>query len=152
MPVLPNMRHEMFAQNIAAGQNASEAYAVAGFHASPANMRINAHRLARQPKVAARIVELRERKAVVIEQTTGITRAYVVERLKLNLDMALAAAVHNPSAGNVANRALELLGRELGMFVDRKKITISSLAEASDEELAALLATSEHGSATGTIQ
>jgi phage terminase small subunit len=151
MPVLPNIRREKFAQNIAAGQNASEAYAGAGFEAK-SSIRINALRLTRDPKVAARILELRERKAVVIEQTTGITRAYVVERLKLNLDMALAAAVDNPSAGNVANRALELLGRELGMFVDRKKVTITSLAEASDEELAALLATSEHRPATASIQ
>jgi hypothetical protein len=38
--------------------------------------------------------------------------------------------------GSVANKALELLGKELGMFIDRKEIGgLNEFARMSDEEL-----------------
>lgn len=81
----------------------------------------------------ARIEDLAEKLSI-----GAITREYVIERLRLNVEMALMTG---PEAGAVANRGLELLGKEIGMFVDRKRISIGSLADATDEELASLLAT-----------
>ena len=43
--------------------------------------------------------------------------------------------------GQAANRALELLGKELGMFVERKQVDIpGQLAQLSDAQIAALFA------------
>jgi hypothetical protein len=77
---------------------------------------------------------LRERETIhnlsvarAIEET-GITKAWVIERLRTNVDRAMQqvqAVGPNGEVGDfkydgaVANRALELLGKELGMFVDR---------------------------------
>jgi hypothetical protein len=54
MGVLGNPKHEIFAQQIAAGVPPREANTRAGFEPSRANF----HRLAKKPKVAARIEEL----------------------------------------------------------------------------------------------
>jgi hypothetical protein len=54
MGALGNPKHEIFAQHVAAGMPPREAYTRAGFEPSRANF----HRLAKKPKVAARIREL----------------------------------------------------------------------------------------------
>lgn len=54
MPVLPNPRHEKFAQSLAKGKTADEAYQEAGFKAN----RGNAARLKANESVAARVEEL----------------------------------------------------------------------------------------------
>ena len=54
MGTLGNPKHEIFAQHVAAGMPPREAYTRAGFEPSRANF----HRLAKKPKVAARIREL----------------------------------------------------------------------------------------------
>jgi hypothetical protein len=46
----------------------------------------------------------------------------VLGKLKENAEKALKAEVGSP----VANRALELLGKELGMFIDRAEVTQTS--------------------------
>jgi hypothetical protein len=51
---LGNPKHEIFAQQIAAGVRPADAYVRAGFEPSRANF----HRLAKKPKVAQRIAEL----------------------------------------------------------------------------------------------
>ena len=56
MGALGNPKHEIFAQHVAAGMPPREAYTSAGFVPSRANF----HRLAKKPKVAARIRELIE--------------------------------------------------------------------------------------------
>lgn len=63
MPVLDNARHEIFAQEIAKGEPAYRAYATAGF----AEHRSNFLRLSRDPKVRARIDEIKGRAAVRAE-------------------------------------------------------------------------------------
>ena len=70
--------------------------------------------------------------AKVIEKT-AITRSYVMEKLQENMKMAMSL---DPPNGSVANRALELMGKEIGMFIDRKEIThITEFDDMSDEEL-----------------
>ena len=56
MPLLPNPRHEAFAQARAQGARLEIAYEDAGFVAGQGH----ASRLAAQPEVAARIAEIRE--------------------------------------------------------------------------------------------
>ena len=54
MPILTNPKHELFAQALAKGENATKAYQSAGFKGS----RANASRLKANSNVAARVLEL----------------------------------------------------------------------------------------------
>ena len=59
-------------------------------------------------------------------------RAWVLEELRANLER------HKETNGAVANRALELIGKELGLFINRKDITVrkDDLDDLSGKELA----------------
>jgi phage terminase small subunit len=83
---LPNARHELFCQRIAAGLPASRAYMSAGYTARGNAAEANASRLLRDAKVKARIDELLSQSA----KEMAITK----ERLTLMLleDRALAHA------------------------------------------------------------
>lgn len=125
MSILDNPRHERFAQALAAGKSAYDAYADAGFRPK----RQNASRLMTNDAIQARVAELLSR------ATEGVvlTRQWVLERLIQNVNRALQAeqvmdrggmpAGEYRYEGSIANRALELLGKELGMFVDRAELT-----------------------------
>ena len=136
MGVLPNARHERFAQELAKGKTANEAYALAGYNAN----RHNAGRLKTNEHVLARVRELKEAAA----EKAVLTQAWVIERLIANVERSMQAhAVLDENGqptgeyrydGNVANRGLELLGKELGMFVDRSE-NVNINHEISDEPL-----------------
>lgn len=143
MAALANQRHEKFAQALASGKTQREAYVAAGYKYDEPN----ASRLTRNDKVVARVAELQERAAANVV----LSREWVLERLIENADRAMQAVAvkdreGNPTGeytyqGNVANRALELLGKEMGMFVDRKHIDLNAdLNGLSDRELIALAA------------
>lgn len=130
MPVLTNSKHELFAQEIAKGVSGREAYRTAGYTAkSDAGADVSASRLLKDAKVAARIAELQEGAA----EKAMISKQWVIERLIENANRAMQAVEVKDSEGNgtgeykydgsVANKALELLGKEVGMFVDRKQTT-----------------------------
>lgn len=108
MPVLENQRHELFAQGLAQGKSASEAYEAAGYSHNDGN----AVRLKGNEKVQARVAELQERAAVSV----SLTREWVLEQLIDTVNKAKGTEDYAP-----ANKALELLGKELGMFVDRSE-------------------------------
>jgi len=57
MPVLSKSSHELFAQNVAAGHNLTKAYILAGYAAKAAPT--GASKLAKNPKIAVRIAEIR---------------------------------------------------------------------------------------------
>lgn len=65
MPGLPNGRHELFAQELAAGSTADAAYEAAGYKPN----RGNATRLKADESVAARVAELQRRAAALTEAT-----------------------------------------------------------------------------------
>ena len=87
-------------------------------------------------------------------EKTAISKAWVIEKLVENVERAMQAEpvrrktgdgeeevpgefVYN---GGVANKALELLGKELGMFIDRKEVGgPNEFDRMSDEELRAFL-------------
>jgi phage terminase small subunit len=127
MPVLKNTKRELFAQGLVSGKSAQQAYIDAGFAAK--GCRGHAHDLRLKPIVAARIAELQENLNRTVAATTAITKTYVLEKLQKNLERALQEeAVYDREGeptgeyryeGAVANRALELMGKELGMFKDR---------------------------------
>jgi len=133
MPALENPKHERFAQELAKGFSADKAYELAGFKPN----RGNAVTLKRKESISNRVAELlAEREAIHAQATadaiksTALTKEWVIETLKENVARAMQAKPVRETEdgdaigeyqyqGSVANRALELLGKELGMFVDR---------------------------------
>lgn len=125
MPKLSNIRHEMYAYNLASGQNQTDAYENAGFTRSNANASV----MARRPEIRARVDELvAERQGRTSAMTTNadlhhkesvdeaaqsgnVTREYVVTELMENMKLAREAGQFSAS-----NKCLELLGKEIGMF------------------------------------
>jgi len=161
--VLPNARHEKFAQEIASGKTADESYVLAGYSEN----RHNAAKLARKEHIKARVAELLAEREHIHAQGTakaiesvGLTKEWVITRLRENAERALQAIpVTNGEGeptgeykyeGNVANRALELLGKELGMFIDRKEVgQPGDFGRMSDDELRAELGALVASATTG---
>jgi len=135
MPILPDPRHERFAQNLAGGMKQGEAYVAAGYKAN----RGNAARLNADENIRMRVADiLKDRESFIQDvsavavQKAGLSKAWVLDRLRENAERAMTTEpVRNHEGqptgeytyqGSVANRALELIGKELGMFVDRKEV------------------------------
>ncbi len=121
MSVLKNRRHEMYAQALATGISQVAAYKYAGYNPDKGA----ACRLAANPRVKARLNELLAKAAA----KTVVDRAWILDKLAENARNCLAIDVvtidkvkivtHNPAA---ANKALELLGKEKGMFREQVQL------------------------------
>jgi phage terminase small subunit len=127
MPALSNPRQEQFAQLVASGTTATEAYTSVGYAKVGASS--SAARLLRNAPIQTRVAELKQAVSQATVTRAAVDRAYVLAGLKENFERAMQ---HRPVLdakgketgiyaynGQVANRALELIGKELGMFVDR---------------------------------
>jgi hypothetical protein len=132
MPALTNPKHERMAQELANGKSADAAYVTAGYKPNHGN----AGALRQKQYISIRVAELlAERESIQAQATAdavksvGLTKAWVIETLMENVAKAMQAkAMTNDDGdsigefqyqGSVANKALELLGKEMGMFVDR---------------------------------
>ena len=83
MAPLKNQRRELFAQALARGNTADDAYAQAGFSPN----RGNAARLKANEDILARVAELQER----AERRLFLTKQYVIDALIENAEKALGA-------------------------------------------------------------
>src|SRR5215831_11256721 len=108
--ILQNARHELFAQAVAKGVNQSAAAKAAGYSAKTACEQ--GSRLARNVQIAARIKELRERGAEQAVTEVAVNREYVIRKL-VEIVEKTTGQQFAPSA---ANKSLELIGREIGLF------------------------------------
>lgn len=120
MPILSNARHERFAQALAKGKTADEAYQEAGY----AENRGNAARLKANESVSARVAELQERAAAKTEITVArLTEMYLADRDLARSNAQAAAAVS----------AVTALGKLHGLIVDQSKheTTVRYVARAS---------------------
>lgn len=106
MPVLANTRHERFAQLLASGKTADEAYSEAGYSAN----RGNATTLKAKQSVRDRVAEMQSKAAARTEIT--------IDKLTdmLTADRELARELGQASA---AVSAVEKIGRLHGFFVER---------------------------------
>src|SRR5262249_9663774 len=134
MPTLKNPTHEKFAQAIASGKFPDAAAAYRSVRAvSNAVSRVKACNLMKNPAVRDRIDEITGREALKEERVAKmaaekvaerlaekvvVSREFVIEQLTDNLKLAKSGEKLDLSA---ANRAAELLGKEIGMFVDRSE-------------------------------
>ena len=136
MGVLRNPKWETFSQEIVKGRPALEAYVTAGY---PRN-RGNASRLRLHEAIKARIAELMGFKTAAVEAATltaaekaGLDAFWVLRSLRRNATLAARAGDRAAS-----NRAVELIGKHLGMFINKNQMEISYLDD-SDEYLAKLM-------------
>lgn len=112
MAALENPRHERFAQELAKGKTADEAYQEAGY----AENRGNATRLKANESVAGRVAEIQERAAV----RTEITVASITERL-----LAIAKKGEDTSEApmlSVARASLMDAAKLNGLVVEKQEL------------------------------
>lgn len=158
MPVLSNHRHERFAQLIADGLSGAEAYREAGYQVSANVSSVNASRLLKDAKVSARVAELQADRAKAVSEATAkaaekleISKEWVLSKLVDNANRAMQAKAVTDGEGNsigeyryegsVVNRALELIGKELGMFIERAEIgKPGDFEDLSDSQLLEMIA------------
>lgn len=139
VPALSNPRWEVFAIELSHGQTAMEAHRRAGYSAD----RGTASKLQREPRIVQRVRELLEDRAsrdakaseVAVERL-ALSKEWVLDKLRENAlislgektikmkvrprgkDFSIDVEVTARDAA-AANRALELIGKELGMFIER---------------------------------
>jgi hypothetical protein len=159
VPVLANSRHERFAQEVAGGKSVAEAYGLSGYRPN----RSNACVLKSREDVARRIEEIRTELTEMSRAATekavdrlSLDREWVLSRMMRNASIALGEAKVRVSVvpkdtgvpievevtardAAAANRALELLGRELNMFVAKSEVSAvvenRTARQLSDDEL-----------------
>ena len=147
MPVLPNARHERFAQAIFKGKSAAEAYIEAGFKPNRANASVLKHK----QNIVKRLSEIALEDQYIHEAATekaivelAISKTWVLEMLRENALVAMGKQKITVTKifegepidiqitalnATAANKALELIGKEIGMFKERRDITGSLTLE-----------------------
>jgi hypothetical protein len=113
MPILKNARHENFAQLIAAGKSAQDAYKEVGYPASPSNP----YRLKQKIDVARRIEELQLQSFEKAMKVTCVTKVAIIDSL-----IATRDAAKKEKQYSAAIKADELLGKTIGLFIERSEI------------------------------
>ena len=146
MSVLRNPRHERFCGLVASGVNPTEAYISIGYSALGANQA--ASRLLARIDVRSRVSELQVATQQNTIERSALSRAWVLDSLMSVVQRCMQAEPATDAKGKQlgaytfnaagANRALELLGRELGMFIDKpvRPVWDGSLKSLTDEQLA----------------
>jgi phage terminase small subunit len=122
MPLLSNSRHEQFAQGLATGKSATEAYKDAGYKGD----RTAASRLATNVNVQARVRELQ----VMAAERTKVTIASLIQEAEEV--RGLAVAERQLSA---ANTAIVTKAKLSGLWVDRSEVGELDLSRMSKEEI-----------------
>ncbi len=130
---LDNQKWENFARYIASGETQAKAAKLAGFKEN--NAHIRGCVLMKKDEIRLRVEELKRVSSERAVTGLSVNKAWVLRNLK---EIALQAKSEGDWSG--ANRAWELIGKELGMFVERKVIGLQDLRSASADELQALLA------------
>ncbi len=129
MPALTDPRWEKFAQLMAAGRNDQKTCGIlAGYPAKTAKQA--ACRLAKKPKVRARIEELQERGAKAATKSI----ADIVRQLDLDRDLA-----HKEGQAGAAVSASMGQAKVLGLIVDKSIQAVKRYDEMSEADLRAFL-------------
>lgn len=145
MKPLSNPKHEHFCQLVFEGVHPTEAAKQVGY--DPDRALITGSELKR--KCAARLAELENARVERSIEKAGVSKAWVIDHLIENVQMAKQAIPVYDREGNAtgeyqqqlpaANKALELIGKEIGMFIERKEVRTGPLGDLTDEQLERLL-------------
>jgi phage terminase small subunit len=146
MGILKNGKHEHFAQLRVKGVSATEAAIGAGY--SERRAAVTGCELLKVRNVIVRITELTELAMERATEKTGIDKAWVMTQLVEVVSMGKAAEPVTDAQGNpigqykqnlaAATKALELIGKEFKMFVERKEVLTGPLDSLEHEELKAI--------------
>jgi phage terminase small subunit len=125
MPALQNPKHERFAQELAKGKSATDAYVIAGYKLSEQN----AHRLTRNDDVKTRVAEIVDRGAIRSE----ITLASLMQEAG-----EIQAAAMEAKQLSAATAALTVKAKLAGLWIDKAENTNRNVdpTRVSDAELA----------------
>jgi phage terminase small subunit len=133
--MLKNPKHEHFAQLLSNGESAPRAYVLAGYSENGAEQ--GSSRLLKNVDVSSRVAHLRKFKEQVhfeaVQEAvhkSGVGKAWILERLKKVVEIGMkdepiydkeGAFTGEYKSVNLpaANKALELLGIEEGLFIKR---------------------------------
>ncbi len=157
MPVLVKRRWEAFAQLIASGSNLIDAYVIVGYAEKGAYA--GASRLKSRPEVRDRIIELQTASIDQAIEKAALSQKYVLDRLMAIVERCMQRQEITDSKGKstgvwrfdaaAATRALELLGKQLGMFKDQRLIGVKRIDDMTEEEIVAFLGEGAEGGDTG---
>lgn len=125
MAALANPKHERFAQELAKGKTADEAYQLAGY----AENRGNAARLKANENIAARVAEIQERAAVRAEVTLASITEDLARIARKAEDLAESSGL------SVARAAKMDIAKLHGLVIDRSKADVTLNHEAALDEL-----------------
>ena len=117
MPMLSNSRHEAFAHGLAGGKSIEAAFREAGYSPNSGN----ASRLNANESIIVRVGELKaliQNMRNLSTHRAVLTAGWVTEQL---IGVVLDARSQEKPDSAGANKALHLLGLELGMFVEREE-------------------------------
>jgi hypothetical protein len=110
MPALKNPRHEKFAQELAQGRTADEAYAAAGYTPN----RGNATRMKANESIRSRLAELQAKSADAVNMTAADIARQLDEDREFARQNGSAAAAVSATMGKA---------KVLGLVVDRAELT-----------------------------
>lgn len=130
MPVLDNPRHERFAQELAKGKTADEAYVLAGYEAN----RGNATRMNANESISGRIAELQNRAA----ERAVVTMEDISRQLDEDRDFA-----HKVGSASAAVAATMGKAKLHGFLVERSE-NVNHNYDISDEPMTEEEWASEH--------
>lgn len=111
MPVLENVRHERFAQELAKGKTQEQAYIDAGY--SPNGARAASSKLLTIANISERVIELQ---SVVADKSTW-DAARIINNLARYAEKGEAIA--EPAGLSVARASMMDIGKLLGLIVDK---------------------------------
>ncbi|MGO9270815.1 MAG: terminase small subunit [Terriglobia bacterium] len=130
-------KYEHFAHLVAKGESPAQAYVLCGYSEHGALQ--SANRLLRKPEVSARVEELKTAVSERRVEKIAVDCAWVMKGLIENYQRAMQGEPVRDREGNptgqytyqgaVANKALELLGKELGMFQPKSENPIADVQE-----------------------
>lgn len=148
---LDNGKHEHFCQLVANGESATKAYVLAGY--SEQGAAASASRLLKNAQICERLAFLRSLKEEQHAESVkaamdkaGLSKEWIIAQLMENVSMAKQAIPVLDRKGDftgeyqqnlpAANKALELLGSEIGMFIRKAEVgKPGEFQELTDAEL-----------------
>ena len=138
--MLSNPKWEAFAAAYAEHGNGTRAAITAGYAPGDngASAAQRAVALLKKVEIKKRIDQIREGLRKKAVSATSLNRAWVLEKLKENAEDALERGDRA-----AANRALELLGKEIGMFIDKRMVLTGPLEALDARQLQRLVALAE---------
>ena len=113
MPLLNNSRHEALAGYLAKGLGKKESGVKAGYSERSAAAQVCAILKDERTGVTARVKELQEQGSKLTVNSVMIDKAWVLQKLISIAEACIASKQYSP-----ANKSLELVGKEMGMFQD----------------------------------